>query len=554
MTDKLSKLQERVIGVIREDGTESDRYFLDDARLLDVESWINQVYLKYPFGLSWQGTDALGKVFCPEDRLAGHVLYFLNNKITQEGHTCYPLTLLFGALKLNFPHLVSDKDSVEPSLRKLIELGKIIVKDKAVWIQHSYADESQILAGIRDCVSRKPDVDVPLEAYTSGLTEAQAEAIRALSKSRLLILDGLPGTGKTFSSAKIVKYLEADGYAVTLLAPTGLAAKNLKDRCKKHASTIHSFVLSQKNKEAPLHGRHAFLIDEFSMVDSRILSEFFEVIQDTTPVLVFVGDTNQLPSVGPGNLLSEIIALKDKLGLSYVKLTQIIRQKTGSEIALNAALIREGKTKLVNDSEFKFYEMGEADIPQMILKSAQKMTNEKRDFVVLSPVKKGPCGVDALNIILREVFNPPAVQKRENEDWREGDKILVNRNFYDFGLVNGDIGLIKEIKSDKSMVITISDKEYTINKEVILSLKHAYAITAHKSQGNEFETVLLPFVDSFGIMLKNRLLYTAITRAKRKCVVFGSTSALNKAIRSTKDQDRFTGLQLIETGKPSWSK
>lgn len=159
-----------------------------------------------------------------------------------------------------------------------------------------------------------------------------------------------------------------------------------------------------------------------------------------------------------------------------------------------------------------------------------------------------------MNIVLREVFNPPAVQKRETDDWREGDKILVNRNFYDFGLVNGDIGLIKEIKSDKSMVITISDREYTINKEVILSLKHAYAITAHKSQGNEFDTVLLPFVDSFGIMLKNRLLYTAITRAKRKCVVFGSTTALNKAIRSTKDQDRFTGLQLIETGKPSWSK
>jgi exodeoxyribonuclease V alpha subunit len=553
VSEELIKIQARIVEIIREEGTESDRYFLDKS-LPDADKWVSQVYVNYPFGLSWQGTEALGRVFCPQDRLAGSILYFLNNKITQEGHTCYPLSLLFGALKINFPHQVKDKQSLEPSLRKLIDLGKVMVKNKAIWIQHTFADESQILAGIRDCVSRQPDLDIPLEAFTADLTDAQAEAIRALSKARLLILDGYPGTGKTFSSAKIVKYLEAEGYSVTLLAPTGLAAKNLKDRCKKHASTIHSFVLSRKNNDSPLHGRQAFLIDEFSMVDSRILSEFFEVIQDTTPIIIFVGDTNQLPSVGPGNLLAEVISLKDKFNLAYVQLTQIIRQKTGSEIAHNAALIRQGKTNIINDSEFKFYEMPESDIPDMILRSAQKMMNEKREFVVLSPVKKGPCGVDALNSVLREIFNPPAIQKREVNDWREGDKILVNRNFYDFGLVNGDIGVIKEIQSAQKMLITVADKEYLINGEVILNLKHAYALTVHKAQGQEFETVLMPFVDSFGVMLKNRLLYTAITRAKRKCVVFGSTTALNKAIRNTKDQDRFTGLQLIEIGKPSWGK
>lgn len=547
------KTQERVVDIIREHGLESDRHFLDSS-LATLEQWLPRVYLDYPSGLSWQATDALGKEFCAEDRIAGHVLYFLNNKIAQEGHTCYPISLLFGALSYTFPKLVEEKQELQESLKKLMDFGKVVASKQALWITHSHADENLILSGIRDAASRNPDLDIPADAYISGLTDAQAQAIRALTKSRVVILDGFPGTGKTWTSAKIVKYLEAEGYDVTLLAPTGLAAKNLKDRCKKYASTIHSFVLSRKNQENTLQGRQAFIIDEFSMVDTRILAEFFEVIQDCSPYLVFVGDTNQLPSVGAGNLLSEIIALREKLNLGYIQLTEIIRQQTGSEIALNAALIRSGRTELLNQSEFNFCEMDSSNIPDVILKFANKMVSDRREFVVLSPVKRGPCGVDSLNHVLRQIFNPPSAHKRESEEYREGDRILVNRNFYDYGLVNGDIGTLKEIQSANKFVIVVADKEYTIDNEVISNLKHAYALTVHKAQGQEFETVLMPFIDGFGSMLKNRLLYTAITRAKRKCVVFGSMSAVRKAIRNNKDQDRFTGLQLIETGRPSWSK
>lgn len=552
MADELNT-QNRVVDLIKEHGTEGDRRFMED-NLDTLQQWLPRVYLDYPFGLSWQATDAIGREFSKDDRIAGHVLYFLNNKIAQEGHTCFPISLLFGALSYTFPNLVRDKTHLQEALRKLMDFGKVVANRYAVWITHAHSDENMILSGIRDASSRKPDLDIPADAYILGLTDAQAQAIRALNTSRVLILDGFPGTGKTWTSAKIVKYLEAEGYDVTLLAPTGLAAKNLKDRCKKYASTIHSFVLSRKNQENTLQGRHAFIIDEFSMVDTRILAEFFEVIQDCSPYLVFVGDTNQLPSVGAGNLMSEIISLKDKLNLAYVQLTDIIRQQTGSEIALNAALIRKGKTELLNQSEFNFCEMSEIDIPETILKFAKKMTQDRREFVVLSPIKKGACGVDSLNATLREIFNPPAIQKRESNEFREGDRILVNRNFYDYGLVNGDIGTIKEIQSAKQFVISIADKEYTIDKEIISNLKHAYVLTVHKSQGQEFETVLMPFVEGFGSMLKNRLLYTAITRAKKKCVVFGNMSAIRKAIKNTKDQDRFTGLQLIETGKPSWSK
>jgi exodeoxyribonuclease V alpha subunit len=545
------ELHKRVTEILQEHGTAGDRELVNFDQL---EEWVKLVYLNYPNGLSWQATHEIGKEFGGQHQVEGHILYFLNNKIAVDGHTCYPLSLLFGALKYNFPNLVREKSDVEPALRRLIDLGKVVVKNKAVWIQHSYADESKILNGLREIVSHPSDIEAPIDAFTAGLTEMQASAVRALGKSRVLILDGFPGTGKTFVSAKIAQILEADGFQVTLLAPTGLAAKNLKDRCKKYASTIHSFVLSQKNKESGLHGRQAFLIDEFSMVDTRIFSEFFEVIQDCEAFLVLVGDTNQLPSVGGGNLLSEIISLKDNLNFSYVQLTEIIRQKTGSEIAQNASLIRHGNTKLINDSEFKFYEMPEFDIPDLILKSAQKLMSEKRNFVILSPMKKGPCGVDALNVVLKEIFNPPAIEKREINSWREGDRILVNRNFYDIGLVNGDIGFIKEINSQVSMTISIAGKEYQIDKDVINNLKLAYGITVHKSQGLEFDNVIMPFVDSFGGMLKNRLLYTAVTRAKQKCVIFGSSSALTKAIKNNKDQDRFTGLRLLETGKPSWSK
>jgi len=546
------EIHEKVQAILHEHGSESDRAILKFEQ--NISTFITNVYINYPSGLSWNATHALGQEFAKSTEVEGHLLFFLNNKIASEGHTCYPLSLLFGAMKYNFPYLKNEKVDLENALRKLIDLGKVVIKNKTVWIQHSYSDESKILSGLRDVVSRPSDVEVPLDAFTAGLTEMQASVIRSLSKSRMVILDGYPGTGKTYLSAKISQVLEADGFQVTLLAPTGLAAKNLKDRCNKHASTIHSFVLSQKNKEKSLQGRHAFLIDEFSMVDTRIFSDFFEVIQDCEPFLVLVGDTNQLPSVGGGNLLSEIISLKQILNFSYTQLTEIIRQKTGSEIAQNAALIRSGKTNLINASEFKFYEMNEREIPNLILKSAQKLMAEKRNFVVLSPVKKGSCGVDFLNIKLKEIFNPPAIEKRELNSWREGDRILVNRNFYDLGLVNGDIGHIKEILANNNMIISVAGKEFQINNEVIVNLKLSYAITVHKSQGLEFETVIMPFVDAFGTMLKNRLLYTAITRAKQKCVVFGSSSALSKAIRNTKDQDRFTGLRLLETGKPSWSK
>jgi exodeoxyribonuclease V alpha subunit len=547
------KKQNRVADILKEEGLESDRKFFEES-LATLDQWLPRVYLDYPSGLSWQAVDALGRVFCSEDRVSGYVLYFLNNKIAQEGHTCYPLSLLFGALSYTFPRLVEDKPQLQESIRKLMDFGRVMVNKHAIWITHSHADENMILSGIRDAASRKPDLDIPADAYISGLTSAQAQAIRELNNSRVLILDGFPGTGKTWTSSKIVKYLEAEGYDVTLLAPTGLAAKNLKDRCKKYASTIHSFVLSRKNQDKTLQGRQAFIIDEFSMVDTRILSEFFEVIQDCSPYLVFVGDTNQLPSVGAGNLLAEIISLKDKLKLSYVQLTEIIRQQTGSEIAQNAALIRSGRTDLINQAEFNFCEMAPSDIPQTILKFANKMMSDRREFVVLSPVKKGPCGVDALNAVLREIFNPPSSHKRQTDEYREGDRILVNRNFYDYGLVNGDIGTLKEIQSPNKFVIAVADKEYTIDNEVISNLKHAYALTVHKAQGQEFETVLMPFIDGFGSMLKNRLLYTAITRAKRKCVVFGNMTAMKRAIKNNKDQDRFTGLQLIELGKPSWGK
>jgi exodeoxyribonuclease V alpha subunit len=548
-----AELQTRVTEIAQEHGTESDRALLKSI-LEPLEEWVKLVYLNYPYGFSWNFTHEIGKEFGRQHQIEGHILYFLNNKIAADGHTCYPLSLLFGALKYNFPHIIREKSDVEPALRRLIDLGKVVVKNKAVWIQHSYSDESKILNGLREIVSRPSDIEAPVEAFTAGLTDMQASAIRSLNKSRVLILDGYPGTGKTHLSSKIAEILEADGFQVTLLAPTGLAAKNLKDRCKKYASTIHSFVLSQKNRESGLHGRQAFLIDEFSMVDTRIFADFFEVIQDCEAFLVLVGDTNQLPSVGGGNLLSEIISLKDHLNFSYVQLTEIIRQKTGSQIAQNAALIRRGNTNLISESEFKFYEMPEPEIPDLILKSAQKLMNENRNFVILSPMKRGSCGVDALNIVLKEIFNPPAIEKREINSWREGDRILVNRNFYDVGLVNGDIGFIKEIHSQTSMTISIAGKEYKVEKDVIYNLKLAYAITCHKSQGLEFDNVIMPFVDSFGIMLKNRLLYTAITRAKQKCIIFGSSSALTKAIRNNRDQDRFTGLRLLETGKPSWSK
>lgn len=520
----------------------SYKYFLKSP---PESGFYDSIYIRFPEkNLSWDVTDYLGQHFCPQHRIHGHILYYLHSIICQEGHTLADVRTVYENFSLKFRGKIScTKVEFFKALAEVKETHAIVVMGNSIWHHSNYEAENSIVHTLDD-ISRR--VQAPLgdtSAYKQDLTEKQYAILDCIRTSRISIMDGLPGTGKTWTAAKIVAYLKANNIPLHLLAPTGLAAKTIGERCKMEARTIHSFVM----REFTHTGDVAFIIDEFSMVDTRIFAKFLVKIQECNPILILIGDTGQLPSIGPGQILKELIGLRDRFKISYHSLKDIIRQEKDSEIIYNAHAIRRGDTQLLNDRQFKFFENDDNASSEFIIKAAKKLNEGKRDFIVLSPTHKGVCGVAFLNENLRQLFNPAEFGKQESHKgaWREGDKILVNQNFYDYGLVNGDIGIIQKIIAENQFVLKILDHDYTVNKDVIDTLKHAYALTVHKSQGQEFDTVLMPFVNAFSIQLQRKLFYTAVTRAKKQVLIFGNKVAVNKAITTDREEFRKTGLKIL---------
>lgn len=511
------------------------------------ESWYKNIYLSYPnSNLDWDVTDALGEIFCPETRCHGYILHHLYALITLEGNTLASVNTLYENLmeKIRFKGVRFQREQVFSALAEL-ESGYLVKRiGNSIWHQSLYDSENTIVHALKDIGAEKKDLMNDSAKFRGSLTDTQYKILEAVQSKRIVIVDGLPGTGKTFTTSQIVQYLEDNGIPVWLLAPTGLAAKTLGDRCNRQARTLHSFVF-MKNE---IVGEIAFIIDEFSMVDTRIFAQFLRKVNACNATIILVGDTGQLPSIGPGLVFRELIELREKLNISYHRLEDIIRQGKESEIIVNAHHIRRGEGGLLNKGQFLFFEKNEMDTSEFLIKFAVKLHDAKKNFIVLSPTHKGMCGVSNLNTHLREIFNPPAVEKMEARKgrWRVGDKILINQNFYDFGLVNGDIGYITDIIDESTfMMLTLDNRTIKIDKDIIETLKHAYALTIHKAQGQEFETVVMPFVNNFTIQLQRKLLYTAVTRAKSQVIIFGNREALIKAIQTDKEERRRTGLKVL---------
>jgi RecD/TraA family predicted helicase len=522
------------------------------------DDFYQNLYIKFPLrNLTWEQTDFIGKSFCPNHRVHGIILYYLHSMVCTFGDTLARVNTMYDNYKKRVERqpklfVTCSKEDWYKALEELEQLKMVVIAEeklrdnstvKYAWHYTNYYSEEIISHTFSELSKTGLPELIDSSGFKGELTEKQYAVLESIKSNRVTIMDGLPGTGKTFTCEKIVKYLEACGIPIWLLAPTGRAAKNLSDRCKRPARTIHSFVL----KRTEIHGDVAFLIDEFSMVDTKIFSRFLEKIFVTSnPILILVGDEGQLPSIGAGQVFKELIELHKKWNIAYHKLEEIIRQQSDSEIIQNAHNIRRGDTKLVDKNQFRFVQMDETEVSENIIKAAKKLKESNKDFIVLSPTHKGVCGVSYLNEQLREIFNPPEIGKIETEDgWRVGDRILINQNFYDLGLVNGDIGNIKAIHGEKEMTITIAEQDFRIGKDVIYTLKHAYVTTIHKAQGGEFDVVIMPFVKSFSIQLQRKLLYTAVTRAKKQVVIFGHREALVKAIESNKEDTRHTGLKIL---------
>ena len=510
------------------------------------DSWYNEIYFNYPgLGLSWDVTDALGQIFCSQFRCHGYILHYLCALTTVEGNTLAYVNTLYENLveKLKYKKTWFNREEVQSALTELESRYLIKRHGNHVWHQSLYDAENTIVHALKDVGVQEKDPLNDSLTFRGSLTDDQYAILESVRTKRMVIVDGLPGTGKTFSTSQVVKYFEDNGIPVWLLAPTGLAAKTLGERCQRQARTLHSFVYL-KNE---IVGETAFIIDEFSMVDTRIFAQFLRKVNTCNATIILVGDTGQLPSIGPGLVFREMIEMKDKVGIAYHKLEKIVRQEQESEIVINAHHIRRGEGALLNKGQFLFFEKGEMEASEFLIKFAVKLHASDKNFVVLSPTHKGICGVSNLNMHLREIFNPPEPGKMEAKHgkWRTGDRVLVNQNFYDFGLVNGDIGNIDIHDETTFMLKTLDGRSVKIDRDIIETLKHAYALTIHKAQGQEFETVVMPFVNGFTIQLQRKLLYTAVTRAKKQVIIFGNRNAIQKAISTDKEVHRKTGLKIL---------
>ena len=392
------------------------------------------------------------------------------------------------------------------------------------------------------------------------LAQKQKEAIKACLHHGVLVLTGGPGTGKTTVIKGILSILKAQGLKIRLAAPTGRAAKRLSETTGQKALTIHRLLeannLAQddnlqlgfsKDIDDQLDA-DVIILDEVSMVDIVLMHHFLNAVPDGCRIIL-VGDTDQLPAVGPGSVLKDIIRSQK---IPAIRLDEIFRQAQTSMIIQNAHIINAGRLPDIRKqySDFVFYELNDdTSITQKILDLCTKDLPHEgfdvlKDVQVLSPMHRFLCGVENLNLMLQEQLNPKKNQdelKYSSQTFRVGDKVMHIRNNYQKNVFNGDIGFIQDINNEK-LTVDYFDHIVTYEKNELNELTLAYASSVHKSQGSEYKVVIIPLSTSHYIMLQRNLLYTAITRAKQKVIIIGSKKALMTAIQSNRTQKRYTLL------------
>ncbi|HAB62526.1 MAG TPA: ATP-dependent RecD-like DNA helicase, partial [Lachnospiraceae bacterium] len=431
--------------------------------------------------------------------------------------------------------------------------------------------------GIDEIIDRVKKIE---NAEKIELDEMQRDAVVEAVRNGVLVITGGPGTGKTTTINTIIKFFEAEGLDFLLAAPTGRAAKRMSETTGYEAQTIHRLLeLSgapddsntrlnfERNEENPLEA-DAIIIDEMSMVDISLMNALLRAITVGTRVIL-VGDVNQLPSVGPGNVLKDIITSN---AFHVVKLNKIFRQAKESDIIVNAHKINKGEPITLDNKSRDFFMLKRDDVTVIIqvmltlikYKMPKYVNAKPYDIQVLTPMRKGELGVDRLNQVLQMYLNPVETGKREKEIsgriFREGDKVMQIKNNYQIewecksqfglsfekgtGVFNGDTGIIKEINLYSEIITVVFDEiryvEYSFQQADELEL--AYAITIHKSQGSEYPAVIIPVLSGPKMLLHRNLLYTAVTRAKSCVTLVGSSSVVQSMIDNVSEQERYTSL------------
>ena len=428
---------------------------------------------------------------------------------------------------------------------------------------------AMILASKSEC-SYIYDVNIDLDY--DEFADEQVEAIESAFKNMFLVITGGPGTGKTTIIKTITKILEDNNLTYSLVAPTGRAAKRMNESTGKPTSTIHRLIglmpgakSSKKyNENEPIPSNY-IIVDEVSMVDTMLMKMLLMAISSNT-VLILVGDSNQLPSVGPGNVLRDVI----NTNVKTVELKKIFRQSEESDIVINAHKINNGIYPVLNreDKGFYFVECDKDNFDETMLELIDKRLPEFydidkiNDIQVLCPSKKSAFGTVELNKQLQNRLNPLSEDEEEKQLWdfRLNDKVMQTRNNYDIkvyntedrktGVFNGDIGTVKSIDSEDELLTVEFEDGATVVYDALdaQNLELSYAITIHKSQGSEFKCVVIPVMPVAYMLLNRNLFYTAVTRAKENVVLVGDKNIIKKMVNNNTSSKRLTHLDYLLSG------
>lgn len=494
-------------------------------------------------------------------RCRSGILYTLN-ELAEEGHVyAEPEQLVDAAVKL----LEADESPVRQALASMIEANDVVLDNEVIYLPPFYHAENGSAKRLQSLLSDTSlfNADIAAEpkaeygAKPGGIVydDVQQAAIQKALDSKVMVLTGGPGTGKTTTTQGIIEAFKARHMSILLAAPTGRAAKRMTEATGMEAKTIHRLLEYnpmdgyKRNDENPLDG-DALIVDECSMIDILLFYNLMKAIPSNMR-LILVGDIDQLPSVGAGNVLRDII---DSQQIPVVRLTRIFRQAQSSRIVMNAHAINAGQFPNIKnglDTDFFFINQEDADeIVKLIIGLVRDRLPKtygypSKEVQVLTPMQRGTVGAGNLNIELQNALNPTGLSlARGGYTFRQGDKVMQIRNNYDKNVFNGDIGYITAVDTtERTLSITFDNRvvEYDITEldEIVL----AYAVTIHKSQGSEFPVVVMPVTMKHFVMLQRNLIYTGITRAKKICVLVGTTKALTYAIRNNTVSKRNTKLK-----------
>ncbi len=493
------------------------------------------------------------------------------------------------------PQLIAERGHVYASATTA-EAQQILADEHAVYLTPFYYSEQGVAGGVQRLLrngdsafwrfqQQRQDWEGFFQraAEITGLRLAaqQYGAVQAALTHRLTILTGGPGTGKTTTMRTLLQICEQERYTVILAAPTGRAAKRLAETTGREAKTLHRLLefkpaegmAFHRNADNPLEG-DLLIVDEASMLDLLLTNHLLKAIPPGMHLLL-VGDIDQLPSVGAGNVLKDMIAAIEETHITItaaqsplqqatvIRLHTIFRQAAGSFIITNAHQINQGTVPTIDNdvaTDFFFFRTEEPErAAQLCVELVQSRIPKRfaipsQDIQVLSPMHRGIIGVGALNEALQTGLNPPTAQKPEkrigNRIYRIGDRVMQIRNNYDKEVYNGDMGMIQTLDLEMQKVTVNIDGRLVIYDFLELDeLVHAFAVSVHKSQGSEFPAVVIPILTTHYMMLQRNLLYTAVTRAKRLVVLVGQPKAIAIAVNNDKVTQRFTGLRERLTGQ-----